>query len=272
MKKYVFIFFICLIVFKVKGQDLEKFNANYKVTYRLKYSPDSTNIDYKSTEDFYLFIGDNKSKFLSINKKRKDSIRGEMIKNFNGSIDLTQIKIPKTKFNEIIFKDYISDQIKVTDRIGGDVFLYTENIAPYTWEIGQDVKIINDFKVQKAITEFAGRKYVAWFTKEISIPEGPYKFDGLPGLIVQINDNENHYSYQLISFEKLKEKKGIEDFDSTKSYIKTTKKGLSQTKQDFYDNPIQRIKESGLSFNLTPQDKRRIKEKYRKLNNPIELQ
>jgi GLPGLI family protein len=31
----------------------------------------------------------------------------------------------------------------------------------------------------KATTEFAGRTYVAWYTTEISIADGPYKFYGL---------------------------------------------------------------------------------------------
>ncbi|PKG43966.1 GLPGLI family protein, partial [Psychroflexus sp. MES1-P1E] len=176
-------------------------------------------------------------------------------------------KTPKTKFYEIILKDYKNKQIKVSDRIAGDVFLYTENIAPYVWEVKKDKKTVNEFKVQKAITNFAGREYEAWFTEEIPITQGPYKFDGLPGLIIQISDTENHYNYQLISFKKLKAKKGIEDFDNNKNYIKTTKDQLHQIKQDFFDDPISRI-----PFDLTPEAKRRIKEKYKKRNNPIELE
>jgi GLPGLI family protein len=267
MKKLIILLVLSFANFQAESQNNNTFTANYEVTYRLEYSPDSTDINNKSTEHFYLFIGDEKSKFISVNKWVRDSMIVKMAKNFNGShINMSKIKTPKTKFYEIIFKDYENNQIKVSDRIGGDVFLYSENISPYIWQVNKDKKVINDFKVQKAVTEFAGRKYVAWFTEEIPIPQGPYKFEGLPGLIVQISDLENHYNFQLISFMELKGEKEIINFDNNKNYIKTTKKQLHQTKQDFFDDPISRI-----PFDLTPQDKRRIKEKYKKQNNPIEL-
>jgi GLPGLI family protein len=269
MKKVIIFMIIYSCTFQLTGQNNnETFTANYRVTYRLEYYSDSTNIDNKLLEDFYLFIGEDKSKFISRNKWIKDSILSTAAKNFNGShIDMSKRKTPKTKFYEIILKDYKNKQIKVSDRIAGDVFLYTENIAPYVWEVKKDKKTVNEFKVQKAITNFAGREYEAWFTEEIPITQGPYKFDGLPGLIIQISDTENHYNYQLISFKKLKAKKGIEDFDNNKNYIKTTKEQLHQIKQDFFDDPISRI-----PFDLTPEAKRRIKEKYKKRNNPIELE
>ena len=272
MKMIIIIILFYFSAFQAESQNNNTFTANYEVTYRLMYSSDSTNIDNKSTEDFYLFIGDEKSKFTSKNNHIIDSINAKMMKNFNGSIDLSNMNIPKTKFWEVIFKDYKNNQIEMIDRIGRDLFLYSEAIKPYTWDIKQDKKVINDFKVQKAVTKFGGREFIAWFTEEIAIPQGPYKFEGLPGLIVQISDTENHYNYQLISFKEVKGKKEIKYIDKNKNYIETTKKQLQQTKQDFFDNPIQRMNEGGLSFNLSPKDKRRIKEKYKRRNNPIELE
>jgi GLPGLI family protein len=53
--------------------------------------------------------------------------------------------------------------------------------------------------VKKATTEFAGRTYVAWYTTEISIADGPYKFHGLPGLILSIYDTNKHYQFTVSS-------------------------------------------------------------------------
>lgn len=264
----IIIILIYLSVFQTKAQNKENlFTADYKVTYRLEYSPDSTYIDKKSTEDFYLFVGDDKSKFISKNKWIRDSISSKRLENFNGShLEMPKKNSPKTNFLEVIFKDYNDNQISTVDRVASDVFLYSEVIKPYTWEIKKDKKTMNEFEVQKAITSFAGRNYVAWFTEEISIPQGPYKFEGLPGLIIQISDTNHHYNYKLISFQKTGGKE-IKAINRGRNYVKASKKQFYQAKQDFYDNPIPQI-----PFDLTPKDKQRIKEKYKKRNNPIELE
>jgi hypothetical protein len=49
----------------------------------------------------------------------------------------------------------------------------------------------------KATTSFAGRNYEAWFTPEIPISDGPYKFYGLPGLIFKICDKKNQHVFTL---------------------------------------------------------------------------
>lgn len=48
----------------------------------------------------------------------------------------------------------------------------------------ETIQILN-FKAQKATAKYGGRKWTAWFCQEIPIPNGPYKFGGLPGLIVK---------------------------------------------------------------------------------------
>jgi GLPGLI family protein len=53
------------------------------------------------------------------------------------------------------------------------------------------------FNVQKAITDFAGRKWIAWFTADIPIPDGPYKFYGLPGLILKLEDTTGSHKFNL---------------------------------------------------------------------------
>ena len=56
--------------------------------------------------------------------------------------------------------------------------------------------------VQMATVEFAGRKYSAWFTTELPLPYGPYKFGGLPGLILKIEDAEKQFLWEATAFEK----------------------------------------------------------------------
>ncbi|MFZ1558862.1 MAG: GLPGLI family protein, partial [Saprospiraceae bacterium] len=48
----------------------------------------------------------------------------------------------------------------------------------------------------KATTKYGGRKYLAWFTPEIPVMDGPYVFAGLPGLIVRIKDDQDFYIFE----------------------------------------------------------------------------
>lgn len=73
----------------------------------------------------------------------------------------------------------------------------------------------------KAITTFRGREYVAWFTDDIPIQNGPWKFCGLPGLIVKVNDTQNNYTYELEGVD-LKEPFDISIINVPNAYGKDT--------------------------------------------------
>ena len=64
--------------------------------------------------------------------------------------------------------------------------------------------ILLGYTCQKAYTTYAGRNYIAWYSTQIPLPDGPYKFNGLPGLILKINDTRNQHCFTLTSIKKLK--------------------------------------------------------------------
>jgi GLPGLI family protein len=70
-----------------------------------------------------------------------------------------------------------------------------------SWEIDDTIIHSEKYKipVQRAHTNYKGRRYRAYFAPGIPVNLGPYKFDGLPGLIVILNDLESNYIYKLES-------------------------------------------------------------------------
>lgn len=74
----------------------------------------------------------------------------------------------------------------------------TENIAPQDWQISTDTTSVLGYLCTKATTTFRGRDYVAWFTQEIPINEGPWKLYGLPGLILKAEDTAGLFRFEAI--------------------------------------------------------------------------
>jgi GLPGLI family protein len=94
------------------------------------------------------------------------------------------------------------------------------------WEIINETKQINSFVCHKAIGNLRGRTYTVWFTLDIPVSFGPWKLNGLPGLILEATDTKNEYFFYAEKIELNKETIIInsEDFEN-KNYI-TPKKDL----------------------------------------------
>lgn len=63
------------------------------------------------------------------------------------------------------------------------------------WNITGETKKIGKFVCQKALGEFRGRTYYAWFAPEIALGFGPWKLNGLPGLILEAGDLSGYISF-----------------------------------------------------------------------------
>ena len=66
-------------------------------------------------------------------------------------------------------------------------------------ELTNEKKQILNYNCKKATTSFRGRDFEAWYTEEVPLKNGPWKFCGLPGLIVKVIDTKNIYSFDLVS-------------------------------------------------------------------------
>ncbi|NMH24382.1 GLPGLI family protein [Flavobacterium solisilvae] len=54
------------------------------------------------------------------------------------------------------------------------------------WEITGNFKEVMNYNCQEAICDFRGRKFKAYFLKDIPYADGPFKFQGLPGIILEV--------------------------------------------------------------------------------------
>jgi GLPGLI family protein len=72
-----------------------------------------------------------------------------------------------------------------------------DTLYPFQWNFTSQSKQIEGYFCRKAICIWRGRAFSAWFTEEIPIAEGPWKFGGLPGLILEIYDEEKIFYWKI---------------------------------------------------------------------------
>lgn len=204
----------------------------YRVTYDLTYSMDSTNLDSKKSEDMILFLGDGISSFSS-----KAKLVGNKIVVKGNTAHTSPAAI--TDFDYMIIKNFKQDYLSYTREIVQDYFYFNQDLDLFDWTLHEETKVINDYKVQKATMSYSGRDYIAWFTHEIPISDGPYKFNGLPGLILEISDTENHYNFTLKGLEKLHPE--IPFKLNFKHYVKTSEEELFEVYSRFRRDPVSYI-------------------------------
>ncbi len=191
---------------------------------------------------------------------------------------LTSFIIKKKNNNSYQNYEYIGDVnfYKITEKAGQN------------WKISDSTKTFGSYPVQKAVTEFGGRNWVAWFTQDIPIPYGPYKFNGLPGLIMELYDSKKEYYFKLIRSEKIPEDyKRVTLQNSISRAIPVDYTKLNKLKLELYDNPFKYIMNGRLTLpegkkllldDGTVLSKEQLKpaeanerKKLKAFNNPIEL-
>ena len=249
------------------------FSQNNRFIYEVKYKKDSIS-KYITKENQYLDITKDDIAYYNRMYFINDSLDLHGFQNYR----LTSFIIKKKNNNSYQNYEYI-----------GDVNFYKLTEEPkQQWIITDSIKNSNNLQVQKAITEFGGRSWIAWFSKDIPIPYGPYKFNGLPGLIMELYDTKKDYYFKVIKSEKIPEgykRASLENSISRAIPLDYAK--LNKLRLELYDNPFKYIMNGRLTLpegkkllldDGTVLSKEQLKpaeanerKKLKAFNNPIEL-
>tara|TARA_R110002072_G_scaffold81897_1_gene187268 strand:+ start:147671 stop:148447 length:777 start_codon:yes stop_codon:yes gene_type:complete len=248
--------------------------SNQAFFYSATYTPDSTDVNNKGTDYMILWAGDYYSVFESYYGYQLDSVQAAASKQSNSPKDLNMtalvgsvlsMKKPALKFR--IHKSWADEQITVYQNIFFDNYVYIQPLKMEGWNIEDQYKEILGFKCQKASIHYAGRDFIAWYSEEIPLSDGPYVFNGLPGLIMQIEDVQNFYSFELI---------GIQS-SSIKMSERVLPKTISLSKNQFFltKNALFKDVRKALlgkpSSSVSDEAIRSVQQRYDKSNNPLEL-
>ncbi|PPK96746.1 GLPGLI family protein [Nonlabens xylanidelens] len=155
------------------------------------------------------------------------------------------------------YKDLTAQTFLREDNIQGKEFLVTDKIEKLDWKVTGETKMIGKYTAMKATYTFPKEEkeeseeestsllnmvddkehvVTAWFTMDIPISNGPGIYQGLPGLILELNEGEitilcNKIEMNPEDFEIKKPRKGKEI--STEKFNKLRDKKAKEMRERF---------------------------------------
>lgn len=209
-------------------------SAYLKCTYRFTYARDTLNIDKSKKVDIQtLLIGNKISKYFSQNMVDYCLYIDNILKK---KVDSYPMNKEYGTCGYEIYKNYPDKKMTVTDlatKVGGS-FEYEEGLPIQKWEIKTDTSTVLSYLCQKAITTFRGRQYEAWFAIDIPVNNGPWKFGGLPGMILKLSDKKQYFVFECIGIEKLRKMEPIKFYNQ--KYIRITRLNLSKLYKRYHED------------------------------------
>lgn len=228
------IFVLLFIIFSFKA-----FCQEYRVMYNYTFVSDSTKIDVFENEEMILDVNSKGSVFYSYDKYRFDSIAIEKSKRRENILTGDNSKI-----SYFIEKKYPKLDLIYHTNLGYTNYAVLDNPI-FDWKLEPVKKTIKGIEVQKATLDFGNRNWIAWYAKDIPIFDGPYKFSGLPGLIIEIEDIKNQHKFQFIGLER--------NYDGYEEFFKTKKIKEQKMNNEEFKNEWERFKKDparDLKFNI----------------------
>lgn len=179
--------------------------AQNRFFYEYKYIPDSNNREDVKTEMMLLDIDKNGSRYYSRDKFIADSTSmanlQKQLKGGSGNLNVNRGN-NAGQVSYKVTKSYPDYKTFLLTKVSMDQYKVREDRKP-EWKILPEKQKIGSYNAQKATASYGGREWIAWFTTEIPFQDGPYKFYGLPGLIVQIEDTTGSHRMTLQGNKKI---------------------------------------------------------------------
>lgn len=260
MKSLSFVFklllccFLMLVCIKLKAQFvpapqfIDKFkildSCLYRVYYDVRIQNSTAEKGSPINDVHWLEIGSRIAKCSSYLLYQKDSTSTVMRdKGMDVGVIIQQMVFPVETY---VDRNQGSTKLVYRTFYSGPILRYSEPIEVINWQISPDADSILSFSCQKATCQFRGRSYTAWFTMEIPLSYGPYKFWGLPGLILKIGDNDNQYSWICTRIEKAQKSETIKEYKW--NYDDVNKQKMDATIVKMHENPFKFCESLGMKF------------------------
>lgn len=175
--------------------------SNIEVIYEYTEFDPSLEKNQLLMHEVILQIGDSLVSCMDYKKYLSDSVWVSL-----GDVDfyeaLNKTNIYRQTTHERTLRNRMTGKILLNDMFSHRGFSYEEPVPDFGWELSEDTMTVCGYLCRKATCDFRGRKWTVWYAEELAIDAGPWKFCGLPGLVLQAKDENNELLYNAIRIRK----------------------------------------------------------------------
>lgn len=188
---------LLLVPYMTMAQVFNDSNPICRVVYDYSYKIDSLS-KYYYKEEFNLDICKEKSAFYSNDYRIRDSVKHSLLdKKINIYVILDEIKKYPRGLPMSVIKDKKINRLTMYNMISIQAFMSEDVLKLPIWRITSDTMMVGGYICHKAIANFYGRNWVAWYTNQLSINDGPWFLWGLPGLILYAYDSNGYFKFMF---------------------------------------------------------------------------
>ena len=187
--------------------------VQYRITYDTNCVADTTKRDSTGgyiygTDEMALDIGSKVSKFYSMQGVRYTKWIADNIKR-GGEADPNVLQPPRPLITTVFFHNYPEGKDNTLSDEYSYLYRIEEPLSTPEWTILPDTSTILGYHCTKAETDYKGRHWIAWYSEDFPIDQGPWFLGGLPGLILKANDVQSQWIFNVIGLKQIDGKEDI---------------------------------------------------------------
>ena len=109
------------------------------------------------------------------------------------------IMVDDSNIEAPLYKEYNTQKMYSKEYILSTSFLVVDSLNIQKWSLNENKKTILGKKCLGASTFFRGRNYEVYYCPELVFNDGPWKFSGLPGLILEATSEDNKFKFTALN-------------------------------------------------------------------------
>lgn len=204
MKRFIFLG-TAAILLALSAAAQQPDTARLLVHYKFTYVDDTTDRAHPHVENMALYVGKSSGAYWSFDMiEANEQFKKAWATAVAASPDGHPMINRMNRGSPTLYFQYPNAQkLLVKDNLVINSYLIESQLPVIDWKISGDTATFGGLLCQKATCHFKGRDYIAWFSPDLPVRVGPWKLNGLPGVIVDAHDVKNEVIFKFDGIEKV---------------------------------------------------------------------